>query len=136
MRGEHGGVIVAALLVGLLVSCAAPAAAPRAAAPAGAPSADALPRPASPAPEATRRVDQIKVAVPAYGTGAGAILTAITRGYLEEEGIVAEVVRAAGSTSTPALIADEVQFSASVTPVDSAIARGAPLKVIDIEQEH
>jgi ABC-type nitrate/sulfonate/bicarbonate transport system substrate-binding protein len=136
MRGERGGVIGAALLVALLMGCAA---APRAAAPAGAPSADAPARPAlppSPAPEAPRRVDQVKIAVPAYGTGAGAILTAITRGYLEAEGIVAEVVRAAGSTSTPALIADEVQFSASVTPVDSAIARGAPLKVIDIEQEH
>src|SRR4051812_16065591 len=136
MRGERGGAILAVLLVGLLVGCAAPAAAPRTAAPAGAPAAAAPPLPPSPAPEAPRRVDQIKVAVPAYGTGAGAILTAITRGYLEEEGIVAEVVRAAGSTSTPALIADEVQFSASVTPVDSAIARGAPLKVIDIEQEH
>jgi ABC-type nitrate/sulfonate/bicarbonate transport system substrate-binding protein len=119
------------------MGCAAPAAAPRAEAPSAAPAAVAPAGPASsPAPEVARRVDEIKIAVPAYGTGAGAILTAITRGYLEEKGIVAEVVRAAGSTSTPALIADEVQFSASVTPVDSAIARGAPLKVIDIEQEH
>ena len=81
-------------------------------------------------------MDQVKIAVPAYGTGAGAILTAAIAGYLLEENIQAEVVRAAGGVSTPAMVADEFQFNASVTPVDSAIARGAPLKIIDIEQEH
>ncbi|HZS01718.1 MAG TPA: ABC transporter substrate-binding protein, partial [Chloroflexota bacterium] len=114
-----------------------PAAAPRAesAAPAAASAAPTATQPPA-ATEGPRRVDQVKVAVPAYGTGAGAILTAATRGYLEEEGIAAEVIRAPGGVSTPALVADEVQFNASVTPVDSAIARGAPLKIIDIEQEH
>src|SRR5438270_8783950 len=127
MRGARGGAILAVLLVGLLVVCAAPAAAPRTAAPAGAPAADAPPLPTSPAPEAPRRVDQIKVAVPAYGTGAGAILTAITRGYLEAEGIVAEVVRAAGSTSTPALVAADVRDGY----VSGAAARAAYGVVVD-----
>jgi NitT/TauT family transport system substrate-binding protein len=132
------------LLAGLLGACAAPAGAPRAEPPAataaGATAASAASAPVAP-PAATaappaRPVDEVKIAVPAYGTGAGAMLTAAVNGYLLEENIKAEVVRAPGGVSTPAMVADEFQFNASVTPVDSAIARGAPLKIIDIEQEH
>jgi NitT/TauT family transport system substrate-binding protein len=140
-RTKAGLVTLGNLSAALLVACVAPAAAPSApAAPAAAQAQAATgvaPGRATTAPaEAPQAPDQVRIAVPAYGTGAGAILTAVTRGYLQEQKISAEVVRAPGTVSTQAMVANEIQFSASVTPVDSAIARGAPLKVIDIEQEH
>jgi ABC-type nitrate/sulfonate/bicarbonate transport system substrate-binding protein len=133
------GAVSWTLSLWLLTACATPAVTPRAkpaaAAAASATNAAAPESPATP-PAAPRPLDQVKISVPAYGTGAGAILISVTRGYLREEGISAEVIRAPGSVSTQAMVADEIQFSASVTPVDSAIARGAPLKIIDIEQVH
>lgn len=130
-------------LIGLLAACApattgTPAASSSQPAATQAPAAAQKPA-AAPAAEkpvaaqAPRQIDKVKVSLASLGNAYGPILTAVKKGFFEEQGIEVEVVSAPGGTSVPALIGGDLQFNTSTTPTDAAIVKGAPLKIIGVD---
>ena len=53
-------------------------------------------------------------------------VVAIEKGYLREEGLNVEAVKAGGGVATPALLSGQLQFSTSAGAALSAAIRGAP----------
>jgi ABC-type nitrate/sulfonate/bicarbonate transport system substrate-binding protein len=52
------------------------------------------------------------------------------KGYLKEEGLNVEVIRAPGGVATPGLLSGQFHFSSSASSAVSAAVRGGPLKVV------
>jgi ABC-type nitrate/sulfonate/bicarbonate transport system substrate-binding protein len=57
-------------------------------------------------------------------------IVAMERGYLKEEGLNVEVIRAPGGVATPGLLSGQFQFSSSASSALSAAVRGGPVKVV------
>src|SRR5687767_15120086 len=129
-----GGVASVALACLVGVACAASqSAAPRAApaesqAVSGAPGAAVVPAAAAPARPPAEPV-RLKFHFPSRSTSYLPWYVAIERGYFREAGLDVEMLQAPGTVGVQALIAGEMDFSASTTRPMVAIARGVPLKV-------
>jgi NitT/TauT family transport system substrate-binding protein len=57
-------------------------------------------------------------------------ITAMDKGYLREEGISIEVIRAPGGVATPGLLSGQFHFSSSASSSLSAAVRGGPVKIV------
>jgi ABC-type nitrate/sulfonate/bicarbonate transport system substrate-binding protein len=57
-------------------------------------------------------------------------ICAMDKGYLREEGLNVEVIRAPGGVATPGLLSGQFQFSSSASSSLSAAVRGGPVKVV------
>ena len=57
-------------------------------------------------------------------------IVAMDRGYLKEEGLNVEVIRAPGGVATPGLLSGQFHFSSSASSAVSAAVRGGPVKVV------
>jgi NitT/TauT family transport system substrate-binding protein len=57
-------------------------------------------------------------------------IVAMDKGYLKEEGLNVEVIRAPGGVATPGLLSGQFQFSSSASSAVSAAVRGGPVKVV------
>jgi len=57
-------------------------------------------------------------------------ICAMEKGYLREEGLNIEVIRAPGGVATPGLLSGQFQFSSSASSAVSAAVRGGPVKVV------
>ncbi|HXV82364.1 MAG TPA: ABC transporter substrate-binding protein [Candidatus Binatia bacterium] len=57
-------------------------------------------------------------------------ITAMEKGYLREEGLNVEVIRAPGGIATPGLLSGQFQFSSSASSAVSAAVRGGPVKIV------
>jgi NitT/TauT family transport system substrate-binding protein len=57
-------------------------------------------------------------------------ICAMERGYLREEGLNVEVIRAPGGVATPGLLSGQFQFSSSASSAVSAAVRGGPVKIV------
>jgi ABC-type nitrate/sulfonate/bicarbonate transport system substrate-binding protein len=57
-------------------------------------------------------------------------IVAMDKGYLKEEGLNVEVIRAPGGVATPGLLSGQFQFSSSASSALSAAVRGGPVKVV------
>jgi NitT/TauT family transport system substrate-binding protein len=57
-------------------------------------------------------------------------IVAMDRGYLKEEGLNIEVIRAPGGVATPGLLSGQFQFSSSASSALSAAVRGGPVKIV------
>lgn len=55
---------------------------------------------------------------------------ALDKGYFKAAGLDVELVEAGGGAATPALMSGTVQFSSSSGSAESAIMKGAPLKIV------
>ena len=78
----------------------------------------------------TAPLERIKVSFAADAAIYAPFFIAIDKGYLAEEGLEMEIIKAGGGTATPALISGDLQYSTSASASVSAILRGAPLKII------
>jgi ABC-type nitrate/sulfonate/bicarbonate transport system substrate-binding protein len=57
-------------------------------------------------------------------------IVAMEKGYLQEEGLSVEVIRAPGGVATPGLLSGQFHFSSSASSALSAAVRGGPVKVV------
>jgi NitT/TauT family transport system substrate-binding protein len=57
-------------------------------------------------------------------------IVAMEKGYLREEGLNVEVIRAPGGVATPGLLSGQFQFSSSASSALSAAVRGGPVKIV------
>jgi len=57
-------------------------------------------------------------------------ICAMDKGYLREEGLNVEVIRAPGGVATPGLLSGQFQFSSSASSSLSAGVRGGPVKIV------
>lgn len=57
-------------------------------------------------------------------------IVAMDKGYLKEEGLIVEVIRAPGGVATPGLLSGQFHFSSSASSAVSAAVRGGPVKVV------
>ena len=57
-------------------------------------------------------------------------ICAMERGYLREEGLSVEVIRAPGGVATPGLLSGQFHFSSSASSAVSAAVRGGPVKIV------
>jgi NitT/TauT family transport system substrate-binding protein len=57
-------------------------------------------------------------------------IVAMDKGYLKEEGLSVEVIRAPGGVATPGLLSGQFHFSSSASSAVSAAVRGGPVKVV------
>jgi NitT/TauT family transport system substrate-binding protein len=57
-------------------------------------------------------------------------IAAMDKGYLKEEGLNVEVIRAPGGVATPGLLSGQFHFSSSASSAVSAAVRGGPVKVV------
>src|SRR5918994_4958307 len=57
-------------------------------------------------------------------------IVALDNGYLKEEGLNVEVIRAPGGVATPGLLSGQFHFSSSASSAVSAAVRGGPGKVV------
>ncbi len=130
---SHATTLITILAFGL-VACspgAAPASQPASSkptAPVQAPAQAAAP--ATQAPARPAQVEQIKVAFAADSAIYAPHFISIEKGYLAEEGLEMEMIRAGGGVATPALVSCEIHYSTSAASSVSASMKGAPIKVI------
>jgi len=57
-------------------------------------------------------------------------IVAMEKGYLREEGLTVEVIRAPGGVATPGLLSGQFHFSSSASSALSAAVRGGPVKIV------
>jgi NitT/TauT family transport system substrate-binding protein len=57
-------------------------------------------------------------------------ICAMERGYLREDGLNVEVIRAPGGVATPGLLSGQFHFSSSASSAVSAAVRGGPVKIV------
>jgi NitT/TauT family transport system substrate-binding protein len=57
-------------------------------------------------------------------------ICAMEKGYLREEGLNIEIIRAPGGVATPALMSGQFHFSSSASSSLSAAVRGGPVKIV------
>jgi len=74
--------------------------------------------------------DSIRVSYASLSAAYMDHIIAMDKGYLREEGINVEVIRAPGGVATPGLLSGQFQFSSSASSALSAAVRGGPVKVV------
>lgn len=74
--------------------------------------------------------ETIRVSYASLGTAYMDRVVAMERGYLREEGLNVEIVKAGGGVATPALLSGQLHFSTSAGAALSAAIRGGPLKIV------
>jgi NitT/TauT family transport system substrate-binding protein len=79
---------------------------------------------------ASAAAENILVAYASLGTAYMDRVVAMEKGYLREEGLSVEIVRAGGGVATPALLSGQLHFSTSAGAALSAAIRGGPLKIV------
>jgi len=57
-------------------------------------------------------------------------ICAMAKGYLRDDGLAVEVIRAPGGVATPGLLSGQFQFSSSASSSLSAGVRGGPVKIV------
>jgi NitT/TauT family transport system substrate-binding protein len=82
----------------------------------------------------TAAAEDIKVSYASFTAAYMDHLVAIDRGYIREEGLNLEIVRAGGGTATQALLAERLDFSSSAGSALSAGVRGGPVKIVYTNQ--
>jgi len=82
------------------------------------------------APSLARAADKVTVTYASFDALYAPYFLARDRGYFASQDLEVELMQAGGGTSTPALIANSVQFSSSSGSAITAILKGAKLKVI------
>jgi NitT/TauT family transport system substrate-binding protein len=127
--------LAAVMVVGGLLACA-PSGAPgrstdTAPAPAPAPAGPAAQAPAQPPP-----VETIRISFASDSAVYAPFFIAIEKGYLREEGLEMDMLKAGGGVATPALISGDIQYSTSAASSVSATLKGAPLKVVFTNSDH
>ena len=74
--------------------------------------------------------DSIRVSYASLSAAYMDHITAMDKGYLREEGISIEVIRAPGGVATPGLLSGQFHFSSSASSSLSAAVRGGPVKIV------
>ncbi len=74
--------------------------------------------------------DNIRVSYVVLSTSYMDHVVAMEKGYLREEGLNVEAVKAGGGVATPALLSGQLHFSTSAGAALSAAIRGGPLKIV------
>lgn len=74
--------------------------------------------------------DSIRVSYASLSAAYMDHITAMDKGYLREEGINIEVIRAPGGVATPGLLSGQFHFSSSASSSLSAAVRGGPVKIV------
>jgi NitT/TauT family transport system substrate-binding protein len=75
-------------------------------------------------------VDNIRVSYATLSAAYMDHICAMEKGYLKEEGLNVEVIRAPGGVATAGLLSGQFQFSSSASSSLSAAVRGGPLKIV------
>jgi ABC-type nitrate/sulfonate/bicarbonate transport system substrate-binding protein len=75
-------------------------------------------------------LDNIRVSYATLSAAYMDHICAMDKGYLREEGLNVEVIRAPGGVATPGLLSGQFQFSSSASSSLSAGVRGGPVKII------
>lgn len=78
--------------------------------------------------------EDIKVSYASFTAAYMDHLVAIEKGYVREEGLNMEIVRAGGGAATQALLANQLHFSSSAGSALSAGVRGGPVKIVYTNQ--
>jgi NitT/TauT family transport system substrate-binding protein len=87
-------------------------------------------------PQGAHALDHVKLTVPVFSElDYAPFYLGTDKGYFAAEGLEVELVGAGGSVATPALISGDVQFSGSPSAAISAILKGAPLRIIDVDRD-
>jgi ABC-type nitrate/sulfonate/bicarbonate transport system substrate-binding protein len=79
---------------------------------------------------ATRAAEAIKLTVASDDAIYAPYFIALDKGYFKAAGLDVELIEAGGGAATPALMSGTVQFSSSSGSAESAILKGAPLKIV------
>ena len=74
--------------------------------------------------------DNIRVSYASLSAAYMDHICAMDKGYLREEGLNVEVIRAPGGVATPGLLSGQFQFSSSASSAVSAAVRGGPVKIV------
>jgi NitT/TauT family transport system substrate-binding protein len=74
--------------------------------------------------------DSIRVSYASLSAAYMDHITAMDKGYLREEGLNVEVIRAPGGVATPGLLSGQFNFSSSASSALSAAVRGGPVKIV------
>ncbi len=75
-------------------------------------------------------LDTIRVSYASLSAAYMDHITAMEKGYLREEGLAIEVIRAPGGVATPGLLSGQFHFSSSASSALSAAVRGGPVKLV------
>jgi NitT/TauT family transport system substrate-binding protein len=75
-------------------------------------------------------IDNIRVSYATLSAAYMDHICAMEKGYLREEGVSVEVIRAAGGVATPGLLSGQFHFSSSASSSLSAAVRGGPIKIL------
>lgn len=75
-------------------------------------------------------LDNIRVSYATLSAAYMDHICAMDKGYLKEEGLNVEVIRAPGGVATPGLLSGQFHFSSSASSSLSAGVRGGPVKII------
>ena len=75
-------------------------------------------------------VDTIRVSYATLSAAYMDHICAMARGYLRDENLNVEVIRAPGGVATPGLMSGQFQFSSSASSSLSAGVRGGPVKIV------
>ena len=78
----------------------------------------------------TLALDTIRVSYATLSAAYMDHICAMEKGYLKEEGLNVEVIRAPGGVATPGLLSGQFHFSSSASSSLSAGVRGGPVKII------
>jgi NitT/TauT family transport system substrate-binding protein len=75
-------------------------------------------------------IETVKISFASDSAVYAPFFIAIEKGYLREEGLEMEMIKAGGGAATPALISGDIQYSTSAASSVSATLKGAPLRVV------
>ena len=75
-------------------------------------------------------VDTIRVSYATLSAAYMDHICAMAKGYLRDENLAVEVIRAPGGVATPGLMSGQFQFSSSASSSLSAGVRGGPVKIV------
>jgi NitT/TauT family transport system substrate-binding protein len=75
-------------------------------------------------------VENIRVSYASLSAAYMDHICAMDKGYLREEGLNIEVIRAPGGVATPGLLSGQFHFSSSASSAVSAAVRGGPVKIV------
>ncbi|MEO6162879.1 MAG: ABC transporter substrate-binding protein, partial [Candidatus Binatia bacterium] len=75
-------------------------------------------------------LDTIRVSYASLSAAYMDHIAAMEKGYLREEGLAIEVIRAPGGVATPGMLSGQFHFSSSASSALSAAVRGGPVKLV------
>jgi NitT/TauT family transport system substrate-binding protein len=82
------------------------------------------------ASSAARAAENIRVSYATLSAAYMDHICAMDKGYLREEGLNVEVIRAPGGVATPGLLSGQFHFSSSASSALSAAVRGGPVRIV------